>query len=275
MSVTESIIWGIVLIPMLLASLFLMNGKGAFLIAGYNTMSKKERAKYDEKALCRATGRFLLLTTCCVMLLPFGMHSGNIWMSICAFGIMMVSAVIFLIYSNTGNRFHKKGDEETFVAEESEEEKALNAKKDAKQEKFGLWFLGFTCFGLLAVMFAVPGLLLLGEKEPTVMITDSGVRISGMYGMKIDFAEITDISLMNNTINSIGLTRRTNGYGGGNTQKGYFESNRYGSVLLFTKTGSSPMIHIKREGKPDVFLNFRNNEATRTLYNDMKAAFVR
>jgi hypothetical protein len=103
----------------------------------------------------------------------------------------------------------------------------------------------------------------------------NNVRISGMYGLKIDFTEITDISLMENTIGSIGLTMRTNGYGTSSTQKGYFQSNRYGSVLLFTKTNSSPTIHIEREGKADVFLNFSNEEETRILYNDLKTAFAR
>ena len=275
MSVTESIFWSFILVTMIIMSLFLLNGKGAFLVAGYNTMSKKKQAKYDEKALCRATGRFLLWMTCCVILLPFSIISGVTWMPYCAEGIIAVSVLVFMIYANTGNRFHKKVDVEKFVAEESEEEKALNAKKEAKQEKFQLWLLGFTVFGLFAVIAAIPVLLLLGEKDSTVKIIDTGIKISGMYGLKIDFSEITDISLMENGINDIGLTFRTNGYGTSSTQKGYFQSNMYGSVLLFTKTNSSPTIHIKRNGKEDVFLNLSNNEATRTLYNDMKTAFAR
>jgi hypothetical protein len=178
------------------------------------------------------------------------------------------------IVPEISNHFLNERDGEQFVAEESEEEKAVNAKKEAKQEKIGLWIMGFAAFGMLAVMFSIPGLLLLGETEPTVKILDSGIKISGLYGVKIDFTEITDISLMENTISSIGLTRRTNGYGTGRTQKGYFQSNKHGKVLLFTKTNSSPTIHIQRKGKADVFLNLSNNEATRTLYNKLKTAFV-
>jgi hypothetical protein len=87
--------------------------------------------------------------------------------------------------------------------------------------------------------------------------------------------EITDISLMENRVGVIGLTRRTWGYDDRNTLKGYFRSNRYGSVLIFARRDSSPTIHIKRDSKEDVFLNFSNSEATRTLYNEMQAAFVR
>lgn len=39
----------------------LYSGKGSFLIAGYNTMSEAEKAKFDEKKLCRAMGIFLFV----------------------------------------------------------------------------------------------------------------------------------------------------------------------------------------------------------------------
>lgn len=35
-------------------------GKGAFLIAGYNTSTDEEKAKYDEKKLCRCFSVFCL-----------------------------------------------------------------------------------------------------------------------------------------------------------------------------------------------------------------------
>lgn len=47
-------------------SIFLFNGKGKWLIAGYNTLSKEERKKYDERKVCRAMGSLCIV--CCVML---------------------------------------------------------------------------------------------------------------------------------------------------------------------------------------------------------------
>lgn len=35
-------------------------GKGSFLIAGYNTASKEEKERYDEKKLCRVMGLCML-----------------------------------------------------------------------------------------------------------------------------------------------------------------------------------------------------------------------
>lgn len=45
-----------------LGILFLL-GKGSFLIAGYNTSSKAEKAKYDEKKICRYAGIAMLIAS--------------------------------------------------------------------------------------------------------------------------------------------------------------------------------------------------------------------
>lgn len=44
-------------------SVVLLSGHGAWLIAGYNTSSKEQKAVYDEKKLCRATGVMTLIIT--------------------------------------------------------------------------------------------------------------------------------------------------------------------------------------------------------------------
>jgi len=53
---------GIVLITSLVAGLViagiaLLSGRGAWMIAGYNTASPEERAAFDERELCRGVGR--------------------------------------------------------------------------------------------------------------------------------------------------------------------------------------------------------------------------
>jgi hypothetical protein len=141
------------------------------------------------------------------------------------------------------------------------------------------WLLAEVSLTVAIVLFALlPFVIIitifLGQKEPVVNI-DTRIEIRCIWGVKVDFAEIADISLMEDKISSIDITIRTFGYNCLNTYKGYFLSNRYGSVLLFTRTNSSPTIHIKREGKADIFLNFSNNEKTRTLYNEMKTAFAK
>ena len=284
MSGTETIVWSFVLIPMVMLSLFLLSGKGAFfLIAADYAMSKKERAQYDEKAMSRFIGMSLLWVTCCAMLLPLSIHSGIAWMPYCIAGIITVSILVFVSYADTGNRFCNNGIEREnreksdiwLLATEIVDEKE-------RQEESNLGFFDIEkirlCLAAVAVVFcilAVPVLLSFGEKEPTVRIIDSGIEINTLYGLKIDFTEITDISLMESRVGVIGLTRRTNGYGTPSTWKGEFQSNRHGRVLLFVRASALPTIHIERKDKPDVFLNFSNSGVTRTLYNDMKTAFAK
>lgn len=51
----------IVPIIFLILSILLLSGKGAWLIAGYNTLSKDEKKRVDEKRLCREVGILLLV----------------------------------------------------------------------------------------------------------------------------------------------------------------------------------------------------------------------
>lgn len=45
---------GLLIIAM---AIVLLTGRGAFLIAGYNTLSKEEKEKYDSRALCCFMGK--------------------------------------------------------------------------------------------------------------------------------------------------------------------------------------------------------------------------
>lgn len=50
-------------LPMLIISIVLLSGHGASLLAGFNTMSKAERATWNEKAMSRFMGVILLVFT--------------------------------------------------------------------------------------------------------------------------------------------------------------------------------------------------------------------
>lgn len=44
----------------LVIGVVLLCGKGSGMLAGYNTMAQEEKAKYNEKALCKITGWFMV-----------------------------------------------------------------------------------------------------------------------------------------------------------------------------------------------------------------------
>ena len=85
--------------------------KAGWLIAGYNTMPKHEKAKYDEEALTRGIGNLMMLAGAALLLplvaLPFFEDLPVPWITA---SWVLFSAVIIggLIYANTGYRFRKK-----------------------------------------------------------------------------------------------------------------------------------------------------------------------
>ena len=100
-------------IHLLITALFILLGivfscgKGAGLIAGYNTSSDAEKAKYDEKKLCKVMGKFMFALAACWLVIAsseiFQMMA-LLWIGL---GLFLVVIVAGLIYMNTGNRFHR------------------------------------------------------------------------------------------------------------------------------------------------------------------------
>ena len=64
----------------LVLGLTFSRGKGAFLIAGYNTASKAEKARYDEKALCRFMGKIMFALAGCQGIMALGILVVGMWL---------------------------------------------------------------------------------------------------------------------------------------------------------------------------------------------------
>jgi len=91
---------------MLILSIYLLTGRGSFLIAGYNTRPKSEKEKYDAPALCRFMGKIFLPISILVALVGIeALHVLWFWI---AAGVVFGGLLVFaFVYANTGNRFKK------------------------------------------------------------------------------------------------------------------------------------------------------------------------
>lgn len=102
---TGTILNLLLVVPFLIMAYFLSQRKGAFLIAGYNTMPREEKAKYDEIALCKFMSKVLYGISFSIVLLSLSDWLELpllMWIGIA----FMTGLIVFtLIYSNTGNRF--------------------------------------------------------------------------------------------------------------------------------------------------------------------------
>ena len=84
--------------------------KAGYLVAGYNTMPKEEKAKYDEEALTRFVGNLLMIAAATVLVplvvVPFLDNPDRLIM---ATWVMFAAAILGgLVYANTGKRFMKR-----------------------------------------------------------------------------------------------------------------------------------------------------------------------
>ena len=83
-------------------------GKGAFLIAGYNTASRSEKENYDEKALCRFMGKLMFALAACWIPVALGAVLDVGWLYGVGIAAFLIVIVVGPIYANTGHRFQKK-----------------------------------------------------------------------------------------------------------------------------------------------------------------------
>jgi len=239
----------IVIIPMLIMAIFLLNGKGAFLIAGYNTMGKAEQEQYDKEALCRFMGKTLIVICICMVFIFIGVHLGIPWITYTGIVFTFVFALACAVYTNTGKRFLKKDADLEVVAGITRKNK-----------------VSMITVGVITIMLII-GLSVLiyqGEREPTVNVLDDGIQIRAMYGLTVGFSEIRDISLLEQSMREIGVGRRTNGYNAGGSLKGHFTSG-----LLFVQANISPTIRIERINGSNVYISFHDSEQTRMLYSEL------
>ena len=109
---TSSDIAGLIIMSLLglliiVIAVFWLLGRGAFLLAGYNTMSKEEKEKYDEKSLCKFMGKIILPIGVLTPSIAIGGIYGIDWIGGAYIAFVIVIIVFALVYCNTGNRFRK------------------------------------------------------------------------------------------------------------------------------------------------------------------------
>ncbi len=84
-----------------------LRGKGAFLIAGYNTAPEEEKAKIDARKLCALTGRLMLVLAVCWIPVTIGTATGLMWIFWLGMALFLAATVCGVILINTGDRIRK------------------------------------------------------------------------------------------------------------------------------------------------------------------------
>lgn len=103
--IVACIIVGIIMLSVIVPSIILMMGKGAWFIAGYNTLSKEEKAQYDSVALCKFIGKYLLSIGLLMPAIPVGGIFKINWLIALYVAYILISTIFVIAYCNTGNHF--------------------------------------------------------------------------------------------------------------------------------------------------------------------------
>ena len=105
------LVHGAVALSLLILGIFIARGRGLWLIAGYNTASPAEKAKIDQKALCRHVSRLLWFSAGCFTLLMVSDVLASTAVMVVALVLLFAGIPAGIIWMNTGDRLKKKGNQ--------------------------------------------------------------------------------------------------------------------------------------------------------------------
>lgn len=95
---------GIMTLVFLALGILFAFGKGAFLIAGYNVMSKEEKARYDEKKMLKYMSAMMFTCAACMAVGWIGTFVEKQWLVTLGFCLLIPCVVCFLIRMNKASR---------------------------------------------------------------------------------------------------------------------------------------------------------------------------
>ena len=83
------------------------SGKGADLVAGYNTASPEEKAHTDEKKLLKAMSVFMFVLAGCFIVSASSVIFDTRALIFVGQALFVIALIVGLVYLNTGDRFRK------------------------------------------------------------------------------------------------------------------------------------------------------------------------
>ena len=94
------IVW-IVFIILAILSIVLLSGHGSWFISGYNMASKEEKAKYNEKKLCRTMGIGMSIIAILLLIMELLESILPAFFIYVSLGIILVDVVVIIVLGNT------------------------------------------------------------------------------------------------------------------------------------------------------------------------------
>ncbi len=233
-------------------------GKGASLIAGYNTSPRAVQEQYDSEKMARFVGKLVFFSMIPMLLALESIfilnYSWPFWVLLAASMAIIVAGIV---YMNTGGRFLKEGamDPKLLITEED--------KKSNRQMTYGL--LAIT--GIVTVVIVIILLLVAPAGSVTASLEEEDLKVEApMVNDLILYEDIASIELRDD----LDTGRRVGGFGGENVRSGNFQNEEYGRYVLASYNAVPLHIVVHHSGGVLAF-NLETEESTRQMFDQLQA----
>ena len=227
-------ILGLLICGLLFMAIQLWQGKWAFLISGYNTMSKEEKSQYDERVLCRHTSKILI--GCCfgLGLVVLGLRVENIWLLPMGMSLILISTIVGSLFADIGKRLNKPDIPV----------KHLQQPQRGRYSVLDLGIIGTLIIGFTTLIISI------AYRQPRITMAEDLLRIHALYGETIKLSDIGSVSLLGVSMKEIGIETRTNG-SFKRSMNTFVETSAKTSYLSTTKR--VPPLSSSKESKQNLF----------------------
>ena len=123
----------------------------------------------------------------------------------------------------------------------------------------------------IAFTAAITLIVLLGFVTPTITVGNTDLHISGIYGTTVELADITSVTLIEQSVRQIGVGMRLGGHSTPNTLMGNFSLG----LVLAQQANHGPSIRIDVRGDRSIFISRADAADTRAIYQEISNALTR
>lgn len=211
------------------------------LIAGYNTMSQKQKENVDIEGLAAFMRNALLFLGALVIVVNYVLK----WLEFSSvlgyfiLGIILVG--VALMVRRTRKFDHNK-------------EKLVGSRFKA-------------VFTIVVLVFAF-GSVAYGMIPSKYELNNERLKFFGAYGFELKTEDIESVVLLDRLPV---IKARTNGLGLGQVKKGFFNVEGLGKTHLLIHSGQGPFLKITTLDNETVIINFRKKEKTELIYSGIQA----